>query len=358
MTKERNSSFELLRIFAMLLIIGHHFVWYSGILSTDFNVCPNRIPAQVLYIGGPLGVNIFFMLSGYFYGNKYKTSKLARIDFSMIFYSVAALLISVLLLKSTYNSKDIIKTIMPLSTTVYWFLTVYAIVYITSPILNLIVDKLSKKAFIVIGLMVLFPVSVFPSIAFNMSLIHFNTMIIRGFIGYFIGAYMKKYSVKFLDSIPKALICFILSYALLAVVSVYGNIYSAKELWNNAQTVLLSHTSLPLLFCAASLIMLAKNINIGSIKVINFISSAVLGVYIIHDQPYIRSYIWTNILKTNTSLYSENYIFSAFRSIFIVFLCCAAIEIIRKLLTEPLLDKLFGKIKFFSKLDNIINLKD
>ena len=359
MKNERNSSFEILRILAMLLIIGHHFVWYSGILNLDAIGCRNTLPAQVLYLGGPLGVNVFFMLSGYFYGNKFKTAKLVKLDLTVLFYSVCGFLLSAFWLHRPYQGKDIVKAALPLSTSVYWFLTVYVIVYMTSPVLNAVIEKLNKKQFIIIGTFVLFFVSIFPTVAFPMKLTHFNTMMMRGFLCYFLGAYLKKFPIRFLDHPISSLACFLGSYVFMGIVSILGKIHSSIETWNFAKTVLCDvHTSVPMLFCAMSAVMLAKSLPIGSVRYINLLSSTTLGVYVIHDNPYIRSYIWNDLLKTNALSNSDHYVLYALRGILMVFLACAAVEMLRELVIESFLDRWFDRVKLFQKADAIINISD
>ena len=64
MPAKRKSNFELLRILAMLRIIGHHFsVHGDAVFATDV-LTVNRLWMQCIEIGGKLGVNIFVLISG------------------------------------------------------------------------------------------------------------------------------------------------------------------------------------------------------------------------------------------------------------------------------------------------------
>ena len=63
--KLRNSSFELLRITSMLLIVAHHFVVHGKFdLTASFS--KNIFFLQSLSMFGKLGVNLFVLISGYF----------------------------------------------------------------------------------------------------------------------------------------------------------------------------------------------------------------------------------------------------------------------------------------------------
>ena len=63
--KERNSSFELLRLISMLLIVMHHYSLHGGFdyMST---LSLRLYFIQCLNMGGKLGVNLFILISGYF----------------------------------------------------------------------------------------------------------------------------------------------------------------------------------------------------------------------------------------------------------------------------------------------------
>ena len=79
----RKSNFELLRIIAMLMIMGSHFACHSGFLFPNSSITVNRLWIQFLTIGGKLGVDIFVLISGYFLINVQKIhfEKVIRILF-------------------------------------------------------------------------------------------------------------------------------------------------------------------------------------------------------------------------------------------------------------------------------------
>ena len=64
----RNASIELLRIIAMLMIVGNHLVYYGvwkeqiWIEGTELN----RWVVCILFPGGQVGVAVFFIITGYF----------------------------------------------------------------------------------------------------------------------------------------------------------------------------------------------------------------------------------------------------------------------------------------------------
>lgn len=80
-------------------------------------------------------------------------------------------------------------------------------------------------------------------------------------------------------------------------------------------------------------------------KIINTISSATFGVYLIHDNPIMRSFLWHTLFKNAT--FSNNYFLIPYSLavILIVFFGCTIIELFRIHLFE----------KYFIKFSNVIS---
>ena len=92
-------------------------------------------------------------------------------------------------------------------------------------------------------------------------------------------------------------------------------------------------------------------------KIINTISSATFGVYLIHDNNYVRPFIWVKIFKDASYINSDMLIPYSFLVVIIVFIVCIIIELTRIHLIEnkymPLINKLAGFI--YKKKDLIFS---
>ena len=58
--REKNSNIELFRMISMFLIVMHHAVLYSRILS-NYEPTLNKYITAIIYIGGKYGANVFLL---------------------------------------------------------------------------------------------------------------------------------------------------------------------------------------------------------------------------------------------------------------------------------------------------------
>ena len=101
--------------------------------------------------------------------------------------------------------------------------------------------------------------------------------------------------------------------------------------------------------------MLFKNIKIGTVKFINFITQGILGVYLIHDSPQFRGYIWNNVFHTPDMWKGSLCGLNLAKTALIVFIGATVIELARIYLIEkPLFNlKIFDKP--CKKIDDFMN---
>ena len=119
---QRQSNIELLRIIAMLLIIAHHLVVHSGLLAQFGPIYsnPTELKSQsALILGafGKTGINVFVLISGYFYAKKeFHFEKYAKLFFEVLFYRVLIHIIFLCAGFEYFTTFDYIKIVIPFST--------------------------------------------------------------------------------------------------------------------------------------------------------------------------------------------------------------------------------------------------
>lgn len=69
-------------------------------------------------------------------------------------------------------------------------------------------------------------------------------------------------------------------------------------------------------------------------KFINIVSSCTFGVYLIHDNNYMREFLWGNIFDNSKYAESDYLIVHFILSVIIVYVACTVIEYIRKYVLE------------------------
>ena len=149
---------------------------------------------------------------------------------------------------------------------------------------------------------------------------YLSTFIVLYFIGVYIRNYIKIDGKNRMKYIMIYIVCSSMIFIGRLVI-----IYLGK---NHFASLILSYNNVLVILGPLGLFMFMKSISIKS-KFINNISLITFGVFLIHDNPYIRSILYTSILHTNRWYYSIWFIVVAIISIIGVFISYAIIEQVR-----------------------------
>ena len=154
MTKssKRNSSIELLRIIAMIIIVFFHFHARNFGMYVFGNERINEeglLLHSILHHLGGLGVPCFMFISGY-YGMKFKKDRLLDIILQCIGYAILSIIgIFVFTGKITLTQLFFFNN--------WWFILAYTIIYTLSPGINKIyLTKYQKTIFIYLAIILVF----------------------------------------------------------------------------------------------------------------------------------------------------------------------------------------------------------
>lgn len=327
MKSKRLSNMELLRIFSMLFIIISHLNiyginWGGKSVPIEDNLC--------LYnIGGfiepfcVIGVNLFFLLSGYF-SIKHSWKKWINIIITVYIYMI---IIQGIGLCTGFNhfDKELLKLVL-LPFNKYWFLKVYLFMMLMSPFLNIIVESVSKKKSLVRYFLIVFMMA-FCAYGFFDADPHLG--IARGYsllsacCLYIIGGFIKNGVIFTQPYKPR--IWFGLYAASAAVNAVMTliviNCFGIRQLAVVLQT-----------YCSPIIIMASLFLFVGFTRlkfdedgkisnVIRFFSSNVLAVYIIHSSnvvvPHYRNLVVQNVLARSNVIAAYAFIIPYAIAIFV-----------------------------------------
>lgn len=332
----RNSNLESLRILSMVLIVMHHYAIH-GFVQINLSYSLNKYIVDCLSVGGKLGVDCFILISGFFMVNsRFTVKKLFRLLGEVWFYSIGItiLFLTVLTPIMPIDLEGIVKTILPVIYSTYWFVTDYIILMILSPFINEFINIMEKQLHrklicLLILLWSILPTFLANTMAFS-DLGWFITL-------YFISGYIRKYANGPYNNAKKHFsVAFI--FVLILILSVISFNVLGRIVHSD---VLLSHSryfskqnSVIVLIIAVELFIGALRLKKRAYPYVNIVSSATFGVYLIHDNFYLRPYLWGNILK-NAKMYDSQYlIIHACMSIFTVYVMCTLIDLIRQISVE------------------------
>ena len=364
---KREINFEFIRILSMILIIMTHYCTHGRVNDT---LCPNRIIGDFICISGNMCLNLFMMLTGYFMVNgKFKIKKLLKMECQVLFYSIILGLIGIFIDSKRINMNNILNLLLPTANAAYWFVSIYMIIYALSPYLKKLINQLNKKQFeillviisVVFILASLSTLSILPTVMQKLCVNKITACI----FAYLIGAYIKKYDITLFKN--KNYINVILSLVgLLIIFGLYEKILN--------QTLVQQYSPISLLTSIVTF-MFFKNLNLNKTenktksnrnlkekvdKAILFLSKSSFGVYLLHENDFIRSVLWDKIIGVKNMYFKPHLIFigHVLLCAIIIYLIGTITEFIRTLLIEKVTfeDKLGRKInEWCLKIDNIMN---
>jgi len=323
--KTRNSAFELLRIVAMFMIVLYHSV-YWGPLAQITTLSSNQFFAQLFLVGGKLGVNLFVMISGYFLiTSRAKIEKLIPMWKQVFTYSAGFLIIFLIVNRGSVHLISFFRGFFPIIFNEYWFVTAYLMLYVLAPYLNRFIKSIPSRFLLkFIAILIVF-LSILPSVFRNQTAV--------GDLGwfillYFIAAYLRLYGVpKQLSGKKENLILFSVSAVLL-----YGSIIIMDfaslhfSAFKGKQLHFAGQESILLLLFSISIFIWVMNITPFSNKFINRVSSLTFGVYLIHDNEFIRPLLWKHIVPEQALYNTYIYPVGIIVSVLLIYVIASLIE--------------------------------
>ena len=159
-SKPRLSNIELLRIFAMGLIVSSHLSYWGGAYYHTEGL--HHFVASLFLTGGKLGVSLFVMIGSVFMAKKNMSCK------AVLKILLMAILVDALfsvIMSFTGKHASIIGVLYPLNKS--WFVNVYIGLMLVSPWLNKLINNICYKSYRNLCVVLTFFCAVFPTIIFD-----------------------------------------------------------------------------------------------------------------------------------------------------------------------------------------------
>lgn len=342
--KKREANFELLRIFAMCMIIGLHYLDKGGVLGsfTEKSGIQGLLPWIFEAFFFP-AVNVYVLISGYFLAEKeIKPKKLLSLWGQVLFYSLALGILAYITGIAAWKDVDIYRGaayVFPVITEHYWFVTAYILLYILLPFFNPVLQRMERKQMRNSLLLLLGILSLSKSVLpLSLAVDRKGYDVLWFLCLYITGAYCRRFAV--LKRLEKG------RGLLLYVLSCGGMFFSAciiKEIFvrtghlEDIITYAYSYNHILCYLAAVGLFGCFSSLRIASEKAgnrIGILGGATFGVYLVHEHMDFR-YRWCEWLQVGKQAASPWFVLLMFGSIVLVFAVCGAIELIRqKLFTQ------------------------
>ena len=312
-SQNRQSNFELLRIISQIYIVLYHIMLYF-IYPASQDVFFKSIQLWL-----HIGVINFVLISGFF-GIKPSIKGLVKLLSIFLVYSIPEIVYGISL---AVSFKDMIKSLLVISHTHYWFIRTYLFLYLISPILNLWIKKANIKQQIYLLLALLF-ICVYMGTSLGDNTLSDGKNVLNFSFIYLIGNMIKRKQNE-LKSI--SLKYWIISYILLNLFLICG--YSLLS--SSVVGIFIWQMSFP--YCSPLLIvnsilffMIFLHLKVNS-GLINYLAKSSLAIYLIHEStPFVLEPIG-HISKSLYCFINNSFFLLIVLIVFSVFIACASIAI-------------------------------
>ena len=275
-----------------LIVLSHGMCWGMPFHAPKSALWLNNVLYPLFSALTSFSVNCFVLMSGYFLSKSYsyKFTKALRIWLQALFYSILLWCIFRFALKLTDAS--FVSSALPIINDLYWFVTQYLILLVLSPFLARFCDSLDKKTYLVL-LLVLFLLT--GSIITEFPLGHYlfpDSRTPTFLLLFMIAGYVARFDLpKWLENH-----CGKLFLAILVLQWAGGLFlnYWYRETGSIYGAFSTSGNGLPL-FTSTALLIWARKQDWNQKKCARIIASTapfVFGVYLIHDNIFVRRPLW------------------------------------------------------------------
>lgn len=250
----------------------------------------------------------------------------------------------------TVTIKSCLLALIPVSHKFLWYASCYIYLLILSPFLNLAINKMSKKCFQKLILVMIILLNVVPTFLYYDIMGDKGKGLVTMIELYFIGRYLKLYPIKIKRSTA------IISFFVIMIIGFIGNIAATLVRSGETSFPFSRECTIISLSLAILLLLIAVDIPFYS-KAINLISSKVFYAFLLSPQVILGFFLSVDNLKSSL-LYLPACIGFVALSLVIVFALSFVLQYPAKLMTiildkaEKLSVKLLKKFKFFNRIEN------
>lgn len=275
---ERNSSFELLRLLLMFMILVHHSIIFGlSLESLSSNDAEMIIRPEHMWLFSLVNcmcipaVNIFVLISGYF-GLRPTVRKIVKLMVTMSLYT---LVFYTLYSACIGNFADVRRSIWLFSDNRYWFISYYMFLMCFAPPLNAMFEQMDRGR-IRIFVLSLVLLSCYFGFFRGMSINYSGYSLFQFIMMYCIGRYIRVFDISVKTS--RALLTYILcSVVCGTLMYLFYRTGSTGRAWR-----LTAYNDPVIVASAIALFLAFKNLRFSS-RIINKFALSALAVYLVQS---------------------------------------------------------------------------
>lgn len=346
---ERNYGVDLLRIVAMYMVVVLHVLGKGGILYSLPKLSLSYEVAWILEIAAYCAVNCYALISGYVGVNsRFKISSIITLWLQVAFYTLGITVLFNCFMGETITTTHFLRALFPAIFKQYWYFSAYVILFFMTPFINAGIQGMKKTdlKIIILIMTVLFSfVSTFISSDYFMLNDGYSALWLIYL--YIVGGYIKKYGLCDCLSKSKLLLMYVIS-VLMTYLSKFAFEHFALNIVESSR-LFVNYLSPTILLAAISLLLLFSKIEVKGIvkKIVLILSPATFGVYLIHTQPLVWKYIWTNLFHSYIS-------FSPLKLAIMVVITAAVVYVLLSII-DMMRNKIFNLLKV---RENVIKIEN
>ena len=295
-----------------------------------------------------VSTNCYILITGYFiiHQTSPKWEKIPKTWAPIVFYSVLLFFVFLLCSNLRLGWDDFGKSLMPIYFNRYWFGTRYVALVALAPFLAIVAQALTRRQYLVmLGVMsvINFDFLLGDQMSGNNSLLWFVFL-------FYVGGYIRlHFNHEGVNHFGK--LYFLVAIVLAAIFLV--KTFAHYGVWSSPMMADY-HDNNGILFIAALMLFLwtarYKAPDTWLVRFLVRIAPLTFGVYLIHDNIYVRRLLWHDWLDVHSWLHSWEFVPMLVVSTVGIFFACIAIDSVRDRLFRLLrvndrIDTLFAKIK-------------
>lgn len=340
----RNSNFELMRLVSMFMIVLWHEFQHTNMVFQSSGTL--NLVVSFLYILMSVHVNSFVLVTGYFqYNKKMKVKKVAALLGRTWFYNILFVVLTLAFGVAVLSNLEIIENTSFLSINNYWFINYYIVLYLLTPFLNKFIEASTREEHKkVLGIMFLC-LSVIPFIT-RQRVINNNGLTVISFLFlYLVGAFFGKYPIKDSyhwknNSRHKNQLIFLFLFLFFSVINFmtyqFGTVLTSganpivQDIGRTMTNGIIGFSSPLVVLSSVFYLLFFETLQLKS-KWINRLASLTFGVYLVHENSYVFSNLYSRIFPVVTEQTSCAILLKIFAVASILFVIGMLVEALRQL---------------------------